>query len=343
MRSLACAGLVVLFASCSPAHETRARPPAPPQNAASRDAGACRIAGPKASLTVAVTAGDDELSVTLDGARVNVVPRDADTSSVEVEGALAFEGRAKQLEIYPSTPIVVADGVVQLGPMSVLRPASTRGAELVARSVDIGAPFELSELSVPCSALAFVGSGHPSEAAHRGESTPPLRSQACPDPCAYYTTPETLDFRASPEGGAHVTLRGSTIVFALEDRGAWSRVSTADDVHLNGAQLVGWVERSRLTKLEGGVGFTGGSSRAHEPKAGRVGVSTPTRLAHVDAGTPVFSAPEGGARWATVRDGEADFEVALEPGRDRARIIRAPFIPYLAAAWVPAQAVHVLN
>ena len=155
-----------------------------------------------------------------------------------------------------------------------------------------------------------------------------------------YTTPETLDFHANL-GGAHVTLSGSTIVFELERHGEWSRVSTEDSVHLVGAQLVGWVERSRLTKLEGGVGYTGGGSRLPEPKGRPPILSTPTRRAHVDAGTPVFSAPERGARWATVRDGEAELEVILEPGRDRARIIRAPFIPYLSAAWVPTQAVHV--
>lgn len=308
----------------------------------------CRIVGPRASLTVAVTAGTEELSVMVRGARVTVVPRDQGASAVAVTGAIEFDGRAEELELFPSTPVLVANGVVQLGPMSVLQKTSPRGAEVVARTVDIGASFQIGEVSVPCSVVSFVGSGDPSEEAHRGARPSRLRSYECPDPCTYYTTPDTLDFHVSPGDSDTVRLTGSTVVFALQRHGTWTRVATADHVHMDGAQLAGWVEHSRLTRIEGGVGFTGGRGFAEPLGRGTGGtrVSGPGVFqgpAHVDSGTPVFALPTGGDRWATIRDGEAELEVVIWPGRDRARVLRAPFIPHLASAWVQVAAVHVLH
>jgi len=117
---------------------------------------------------------------------------------------------------------------------------------------------------------------------------------------------------------------------------------------MDGAQLTGWVEHSRLTKLTGGIGFTGGRSLGSPLGRGTVGsVRKPgpgavRGPAHINTNTPVFALPAGGAPWATIRDGEAEFEVIIEPGNDRAEVLRAPFIPHLWKAWVPLKAVHIL-
>jgi len=157
-----------------------------------------------------------------------------------------------------------------------------------------------------------------------------------------------LDFYASPGGGAHVRLTGSTIVSELERSGDWARVSTEDFVHMDGAQLTGWVEHSRLTKLSGGVGFTGGRSLGSPLGRGVIGAASVTGAgtfrgpAHIDAGTPVLALPAGGEPWATIRDGKAEFEVVIKPGNDRAEVWRAPFIPHIRKAWVSLTAVHIL-
>jgi hypothetical protein len=118
-------------------------------------------------------------------------------------------------------------------------------------------------------------------------------------------------------------------------------------VHMKGAQLTGWVEHSRLTKISGAVGFTGGGGRAapSDREIRAVIVTGPGifhGLAHIDAGTPVFALRAGGEPWATVRDGEAEFEVVVEPGKDRAQVWRALFIPHLSKAWVSLTAVRTL-
>jgi hypothetical protein len=203
-------------------------------------------------------------------------------------------------------------------------------------------------MSMPCAELSFVGSGDPSEAAHRGTRPPRLRRPACADPCTYYTTPEELDFHASPFERPRVRLTGSTIVSELDRRGDWVRVSTDDFVHLDGAQLTGWVERARLTRIDGAVGYSGGRARSAPMDPGGRGVvrTSDPRIfhgpAHVDAGTPVFALPAGGEPWAVVRDAEAELEVIIRPGMDRAEILRAPFLPSLDHAWVPLTAVHPL-
>lgn len=303
----------------------------------------CRIPGPKATLTLAITAGSEELNVTVEGARTTLVPGERGASAVEVTGALEFQGRAEGIDLYPAAPLEVAGGVVQLGPMSVLQNTSPRGASIVAETVDIGPPFALSQVTVPCSALSFVGSGDPSEEAHRGTKSPRLRRPSCPQPCTHYTTPDVLDFHANPGGGAHVRLTGSTIVSELERRGDWTRVATEDFVHMDGAQLTGWVEHARLTKLSGGFGFTGGRGFGSLPTRGRAGAVRAGGFrgpAHIDAGTRVFTLSTGGEPWATIRDGEAEIEVFIKPGNDRAEILSAPFIPHLTSAWVPVAAVH---
>lgn len=283
--------------------ETRVEPKPEPET--------CRIAGPSASLTIAITAGTEMFDVTVQGARVTVVPRDREVSSVEVTGALEFVGRTEGLEFYPLAPVEVASGVVQLGPMSVLRQTSSRRAALVARKLEIGASFQMSQVSVPCSALAFVGSGDPSEDAHRGIKPPRLRSPECPELCTNYRTPRALDFYARPGAGAHVRLTGATIVSGLERRGQWTRVATKDSVHMDGAQLTGWVKHSQLTRIRGGIGFSGGRARSALPPGG-VGTSTLSGPgiyngpAHIDAEAPVFALSAGGEPWATVRDGQAD-------------------------------------
>jgi len=328
-----------------PAPTTTNTPPKEP--APKPDPGSCAIAGPKAAMTVVVRAGADALSIAIAGARVTVVPGEEGKSHVAVQGALEFAGHASGLEFFPASPVVVANGVVQLGPMSVLGATSLDGSDLVAKTVDIGPGFQLGQLSVPCSELTFVGSGHASEEAHRGIRPPPLRTVSCTEPCARYSTPETLDFHALPEDRALVRLTGSTIVSELERRGAWSRVATLDYVHMDGAQLTGWVKAAGLEKLSGGYGFTGGRSFGAPTPRGRgsVRASGPGVYrgpARIDPDTPVFSLADGGQRWATVRDGAAEFEVMFRAGDSRAEIQRAPFIPSLQGAWVSLKAVHTL-
>jgi hypothetical protein len=352
MLRLAFALLVASTAAC-PACAAPRKPAlpvvSPALNSAAKPAvEACRIAGPRASLDLTVNAGAEEIAVRVRGARVSVVPGDGETSSVEVKGALELQGRVKGLELFPAAPLVVAGGVVQLGPTSVLQKTSPRGADLVARTVDIGAPFQLSEVSVPCSALSFVGSGDPSERSHRGTDVHMLRRHACPDPCTYYHTPDVLDFHESPGDGAPVRLTGATVVSGLERRGPWTLVSTEDDVHMDGAQLTGWVEHSRLTKIDGGIGFEGGgrgNELRNDGEFGRPSVTGPGVFhgpAHIDAGTPVLALP-GGEPWGTVRDAEAEFEVVIRPGNDRAEVWSAPLLPFLGNAWVPITAVHALS
>jgi hypothetical protein len=339
--------VIVPGAACSPAREPTA-PAVIIAPSSGPDAGTCRIAGPSASLTVAVNAGGEELAVMVRGAPVTIIPRGGGASAVEVTGALAFAGHVEGIELFPSAPVLVAGGVVQLGPMSVLQDTSPRGTDILARSVDIGPPFQLSEVTVPCSMLSFVGSGDPAEDAHRGARAPALRSHPRPDPCVYDTTPEVLDFHEHPGEGAHVRLTGSTVVSELEHRGPWTRVATQDFVHMDGAQLTGWVEQARLTRIEGGIGFSGGRS-VPSPLLGESGRTVRATgpgvfhgLAHIDAGTAVFTLPTGGVAWATVRDGMADFEVFLKPGDERADILRGPSLPGLRNAWVPRAAVHPL-
>jgi hypothetical protein len=157
-----------------------------------------------------------------------------------------------------------------------------------------------------------------------------------------------LDFHVSPGGSAHVRLTGSTLVSELERRDRWARVSTADPVHLDGAQLTGWVDPSRLTRIDGGIGFSGGRGFL-APLMGTAGhgkVTGPGTFhgpAHVDAGTPVFSLPAGGVPWATVGDGLAELEVVIRQGEDRARVWSAPFLPHLDRAWVAVTAVRVTS
>ena len=319
------------------------------EHAAKPEAATCRIPGPRAAITVAVTAGTEAFDVTVRGASVVVVPGDRGAGSVEVQGALVFAGRTEGLAFFPSAPVLVAGGVVQLGPMSLLREASPRGAELVAKNVEIGAEFTLNEVKVRCSDLTFEGSGDSSESAHGGSPASGLRSQACPEPCTYATTTETIDFYESPGNGERVRLTGATVVAELERRGGWTRVSTQDYVHLDGAQLTGWVEQGHLTRVDGGVGFTGGRSRAslgRGGQGGRVGVSGPGiyhGVGRIDVGTPVFAVPVGGEGWAVIRDGSAEFEVVIREGRERAEVWRGPFLPRLINAWVARGAVHAVG
>jgi hypothetical protein len=278
------------------------------------------------------------------GAPVVVVPGDGGASEVEVGGALAFEGRAEGIELFPAVPVEVAEGVVQLGPMSVLQGTSARGAAVVAGSVDIG-ELTLSELRIPCSALTFARSGDPREKDHLRHG-PRMRRPACPDPCRQYETPEAIDVYARPGGGARVRLSGgSTIVYGIERVGPWMLVSSADDVHLH-AQITGWLDHARLTEIEGTVVFTGGTGRAPDSRLGWGSFGRGARPGayqgpvQVDAGTPVFAHLEGGLPWATVRDGEAEMEAYVDPGSLRAQVLRAPSLPALMNAWVPVGSVH---
>ncbi len=357
--SLLLLAAAAFFPACSPV-PTPAAPSvfvAPAQPASGEPAveeaprpavGTCRIQGPHATLDVAVETGSEAFSVQVRGAPVTVVPGSGAVSAVAVEGALAFEGRSAHLTFFPSAPIAVADGIVQLGPMSILQDTSPRGPDLVARTVDIGG-FTLGEVSVPCSGLSFVGSGDPTaeEGYHVGRYTR-LRSLACTDPCQYYETAEGIDFHESPGSGVRVRLSGgTTFVARLERRGAWTRVATMDDVHMS-AQLTGWVEHARLTELQGGIGFSGGWSRP-QPLGGGIGtVGRGVRAGtfhgpvHADGGAPVFASPEGGAPWAYIRDGEAELDAIVEPGSNRAQVLRAPSFPSLGNAWIPVTRVHAI-
>jgi hypothetical protein len=322
----------------------RASLPAP-ETASSRAGGECEIAAPKARLAVAVRAEPQAFVVTVEGARVTVIPRDTELSSVRVTGAFEFEGTARGLEFFPAVPVVVAHEMVQLSPMSQLRGAFPQGDMLAAQSVDIGVGFHISEVSLPCSALSFVGSGAASEDARRGISAPRLRSFACPPPCSHYTTPETLDFYPTPGGASRIRLSGSTIVAERERRGEWTRVTTEDHVHVDGAQLAGWVEHALLTELVGGVGHTGGRAVAASTPS-NAGCSVAVRAgsyqaaATFDNGTAVFAGEIGGAPWATIRDGAAEFAVVIPPDGDRVQVVRAPFLPCLRNAWGARAAMH---
>jgi hypothetical protein len=104
-----------------------------------------------------------------------------------------------------------------------------------------------------------------------------------------------------------------------------------------------------LTKLASGtIGFSGNKYREPPPLGGgvvvgrRTGPGVVQGPARVAAGTPVFALPAGGLRWAIVRDGEAELEVVITPGSERAQVLRAPSFPILHYAWVPRAAVHVL-
>lgn len=212
--------------------------------------------------------------------------------------------------------------------MTAGRATSTNGSEVIAKNIDIGGGFQLGEVSVPCSALTFVGAGHASEEAHRGVRRPRLRPVSCAQSCATFSTPETLDFYTLPDDDAPVRLTGSTLVSELERRGEWSRVATLDDVHMDGAQLTGWVRNAGLEELSGSFAFTGG--RGLGP-------------ARIDLATPVYSSAGNGHRWATVRDGAAEFEVTFRSGEAWAQIRRAPHISFLQGAWVRVEAVHPIR
>ncbi len=142
-------------------------------------------------------------------------------------------------------------------------------------------------------------------------------------------------------------LTGSTVVSALERSGPWTRVTTEDFVHMDGAQLTGWVLHSRLHRLSGAIGFTGGHGwlpgrLAVVPSIHYAGPGIRQGPAHVDAGTLVYSSPSGGATWATVRDSAATLEIVVHTGDDRAEVLESA--PKLAVAstdaWVPPGAVH---
>jgi hypothetical protein len=341
--------LGIVVTGCSaPSHTPAASSPLPLPVASSAPSRACSIEGPSANLTVKVVAGEDAFDVPIRGARVTVTPRGGAMGEVEVTGALAFEGKVEGLELFPSRRVVVAGGMVELGPMSVLADPSPRDGAIDARTAVVGSGFEVSgAMSIPCSALSFVGSGDASEEAHRGIRGPSLRSHECPAPCVYYHTPEVLELHASPGDASVVRLTGSTIVSALERRDRWTLVSTEDAVHMS-AQLVGWVEGSSLQRIDGGIGFTGGrsflSTRASRPpRIGYGGPGVVQGLAHVDVGTPVFSRDMGGGRWATIRDGDAEFAVVIWPTLPRALVMRAPSFPYGLNAWVSVTAVHVFQ
>lgn len=365
MRRRAYVLLMVGSAGCSPAHEpatptamgstdapalsVSAVRPVSRSRAVSPDGVECRIHGPRARLTLLVTDGPRSFPVAFEGAPISLIPGEHDQASAHVLGELELDGHAEGLEYYPVKPIEAAGGIVELGPISTLRDTSPRGSALVARTVDIGASsFSISELSVPCSSISFVGSGDPSEPSHRAIQAPSLRAPACTGPCAFYSTPDTLDFFFGPGSGERIRLTGSTVVAEIERKPGWIRVSSIDYVHIDGAQLLGWVDASRLTKLQGGVGFTGGRSFLSPPAAGSPGVVKRSGKgiyqgeAHIDSGTVAFADATGGQPWATVRDGSAGFEVVITQGQERAEVVRAPSIPLLTHAWVAAKAVHTL-
>jgi len=144
-----------------------------------------------------------------------------------------------------------------------------------------------------------------------------------------------------------VRLTGTTIVMELERRLPWARVATLDYVHMDGAQLTGWVKLARLERLYSSSGFSGGRSFGAPTPRGRgyvraAGPGVYRGPARIDPNTPVFSSADGGQRWATVRDGAAEFEVMFRAGDSRAEIWRAPFIPSLRGAWVSVKAVHTI-
>jgi hypothetical protein len=329
-----------------------APPPEAPEIPVPEDAGfgaeACQIAGPKANLTVEVGAGDEPFSVALRGARVVVVPRGEDVSSVAVQGALTFLGRAPELAFHPRAPVVVAGGLLELGRTSFLKKTSHLGDVLIAKTVDVGTPAVLGEVSVPCSALTFVGSGDPSEDKHPETPGSGLHRPACSDPCPTYETPDVIDMYAGPGKGAHLRLSGSTFVSELARSGRWALVFTEDEVHMD-ARLTGWVEHARLTKLDGGIGFSGNRYVPEPMNRGTSGATvkgpgTYQGPAHIAVGARFFTQSEGGEPWATVRDGAAAFEVLIWPGEhDRVQVMRAPFMPSLQNAWVSSKAVKALR
>ena len=196
MSRLASLILAASTAACSPARPpagtvviaSAVDRPAPPPSAILAPApvavpglDTCRIAGPKANLTVAVTSGEEEISVTLRGAPVVVVPRSGSIVPVEVGGALAFEAHAEGLVFHPVAPVVVAGGLVGLGPTSFLQRTSPRGAEAAAWTVDVGEPFVLARSPSPAG-LSRSSDRGPIRNAHHGNPRYRLGRPACPDP-----------------------------------------------------------------------------------------------------------------------------------------------------------------
>jgi hypothetical protein len=344
--------VVVASAGCTPAPparrapaQARVAPLRPTAAAVASPQEACRIVAPEARVTVRVPLGEEALDVDVDGARVTAVPIEGGALAAKVEAALELAGRIEGVEIFPIAAVTAANGIVELGPMSVLQSTSAVGSDLVARTVDVGPGFQLSGLTVPCDKVTFVGAGHPAEEAHRGVRAPRLRSVGCDRPCPSYSTPSVLDFYERPGEGASVRLTGSTIVTELEGQGEWARVATQDSVHMDGAQLTGWVRREQLTKLDGGFGFTGGRGFAELPGKGRGrrlarGEGVYQGPAHIDQDTPVFDSPTGGVAWATIADPTATFEVITRKGEARAELVSGPSFPALQRAWVAAGAVH---
>jgi hypothetical protein len=345
-------GSLAIVAACS-AGTAPPQPVAPlPAAPALVGQAACRIAGPHAMLDVTVEVDGDTFPVEVRGAPVVVLPGDGPASTVAVEGTLAFVGRVDKLVFFPATGVEVADGIVELGPKTLLQDTAPRDDRLVARTVDIGGGLTVSDVDVPCAALSFLGSGDPREELHVVGGGPRPRAPACAEQpwwCVYFYTPATLDVFALPGDGAHVRLAGgSTIVAALEYRGRWTRIATVDHVHL-GAQLTGWVEHRRLgLELAGGFGFSGNLSREAAPQMATThpgwgsGARVFHGMVHVDAGTPVLTRRDGGTPWARVLDRNAEIEAVIEPGSPRARVLSAPSLPDLPNAWVPVGAVHGL-
>lgn len=300
---------------------------------------------PEATVTVIVPIRDEALAVDVERARLTAAPIEGGALAAKVEAALELEGRIEGAELFPVSLVTAANGVVELGPMSILQSTSVVGADLVATTVDIGPGFQLSGVSVPCDQITFVGSGHPAEEAHRGVRAPRPRSLPCEGRCVSYTTPAVLEFHERPGEGASVRLSGSTVVTELERHGEWARVSTQDSVHMDGAQLTGWVKRDQLTKIDGGFGFTGGRGFAAPSSKGRgrrvaKGEGVYQGPAHIEKDTPVFDSQTGGVVWAKVVDAEATFEVVLREGEPRAELLSGPSFPALQRAWVQAEAVR---
>ena len=302
----------------------------------------CRVVGHRAHLDVTVTpSGAPPFALTLDGVSATALPPSTGTSStIDIDGDLIFRAIALDVTYRPDVPVVTSHDIAQLGDWSQLVSVRARGTDVVANA-DLGAGISLASVIVPCRALTIdPPPAHPS----------PLRAPACGT--TWWTTrgQRALTFRATP--GSHSSVRvvlasprDGFIVCEIEHQGAWLRVANGDSVHIDGGQITGWIERSSLRQIHGGVGFTGGRTMPDSTRSpGRRGVSGSgihQLRAAVDGGTPVSATRGATAPWATVRASGATLDLIVRDGDPWVEIAGVAGLGAVTTAWVPRSAVHL--
>lgn len=294
----------------------------------------CEISG-RATFPLVVEVGTSSFNVNIEGAMATAQPpTQGKRSSVHVKGVLEFEGHSEQVPYRAKALATAADEMVQLGGASQIGSMRASGPDAII-DVDLGGGVLLRRLRLPCNELTL---------------DPQDRAQPLPHPpChgSYWFTlgQRFVEFHSEPGRGERVLVELSRpddrlIVCEVDKQRAWLRVSIADYVHVIGGRVTGWVSQSQLRRIEGGVGFTGGSSMGRATLGyGRIAAAGdyqgPARLM---AGSRVHTAANGPS-WASVREDRAVVEVVLWNGSDWARIIDVPGLGVIAHAWIPRTAV----